>query len=115
MDFKKPKTIYQQIAEQLCDRIIMDEWKADERMVSVRDVALQLEVNPNTVLRSFDTLQQNEIIYNKRGVGYFVSPDAKKKILKMERQNFYNEDLPPIIEKMKRLDITIDDLKEHIH
>ena len=57
MDFKKQKPIYLQIADTMCERILSGEWKSDERIASVREVAEQLGVNPNTALRSFDYLQ----------------------------------------------------------
>ena len=113
MDFKKQKPIYQQIADTLCERIVSGELKADERMLSVRDVAIQLGVNPNTVMRTFEHLQNAEIIYNKRGVGYFVSPDASDKILALHRKEFMEEELPAFLQKMKMLDLTLDDLKQY--
>ncbi|MBP5326968.1 MAG: GntR family transcriptional regulator [Bacteroidales bacterium] len=113
MDFKKQKPIYQQIADTLCERIVSGELKADERMLSVRDVAIQLGVNPNTVMRTFEHLQNAEIIYNKRGVGYFVSPDASDKILALHRKEFMEEELPAFLQKMKMLGLTLDDLKQY--
>lgn len=110
MDFKKQKPIYQQIADTLCERIVGGELKADERMPSVRDVAIQLGVNPNTVMRTFDYLQQTEIIYNKRGVGYFVSADATSKIQAIHRKDFIDNELPLFLQKMKMLGITLDDI-----
>ena len=110
MDFKKQKSIYQQIADTLCERIVANELKADERMPSVRDVAIQLGVNPNTVMRTFDYLQQNEIIFNKRGVGYFVAGDASDKILALHRKEFIEEDLPAFVQKMNMLGLTFDDI-----
>ena len=86
------------------------EWKAEERIPSVRDIALQLGVNPNTVMRTFEYLQGAEIIYNKRGVGYFVSPDASDKILALHRKEFIDEDLPAFLQKMKMLGLTLDDI-----
>lgn len=112
MDFKKQKPIYQQIADTMCERIVDGEWNADDRIPSVRDVAIQLGVNPNTVMRTFDYLQQTEIIYNKRGVGYFVAPDATKRIQQMKRKEFIDDELPAFMQKMNLLGITIDDLKE---
>ena len=85
MEFRKQKSIYQQIADRLMDQLLAGTPPADERMPSVRDVAVSLGVNPNTVMRSFDYLQQEGIIYNRRGVGYFASPDAKEKILAIQR------------------------------
>ena len=114
MDFKKQKPIYQQIADTLCERIVGGELKADERMPSVRDVAVQLGVNPNTVMRTFDYLQQTEIIYNKRGVGYFVSSDAFEKVLDLHRKEFVEEDLPILVQKMNLLGLSFDDLKKAV-
>ena len=110
MDFKKQKPIYQQIADTLCERIVGGQWNGDDRIPSVRDVAIQLGVNPNTVMRSFDYLQQEGIIYNRRGVGYFASADAKDKILAIQRREFLEEDLPLIRQRMKQLGIGIDEL-----
>ena len=110
MDFKKQKPIYQQIADTLCERIVGGELAAEERVPSVRDVAMQLGVNPNTVMRTFDYLQSAEIIYNKRGVGYFVSSDATDKIQALRRKEFMEEDLPAFVQKMKMLGLTFDDI-----
>ncbi|MCR4659261.1 MAG: GntR family transcriptional regulator [Bacteroidales bacterium] len=103
MEFKKQKPIYLQIAESLCDRILAGEWDADGRIPSVRDVASDLGVNPNTVMRSFDNLQQAEIIYPRRGMGYYVADDGKNKIIERYRNEFLNEDLPSIRQRMKFL------------
>lgn len=110
MEFRKQKSIYQQIADRLMDQLLAGTPPADERMPSVRDVAVSLGVNPNTVMRSFDYLQQEGIIYNRRGVGYFASPDAKEKILAIQRREFLEEDLPIIKQKMRMLGISIDEL-----
>lgn len=114
MDFKKQKPIYQQIADTLCERIVGSELKADERMPSVREVAIQLGVNPNTVMRTFDYLQQTEIIYNKRGVGYFVFADAADKVLALHRKEFVEEELPALVQKMNMLGLSFDDLKKTV-
>ena len=112
MEFRKQKSIYQQIADRLMDQLLAGTPPADERMPSVRDVAVSLGVNPNTVMRSFDYLQQEGIIYNRRGVGYFVSPDAKERILAIQRREFLEEELPYIRQRMKALGIDIKQLVE---
>ena len=112
MEFKKQKSIYQQIADRLMEQIVEGTPAADERMPSVRDVAVSLAVNPNTVMRSFEYLQQEGIIYNRRGVGYFVSPDAKERILAEQRREFIEEELPLIRQKMQVLGIDIKQLVE---
>ena len=79
-------------------------------MLSVRDVAVAMGVNPNTVMRTFDFLQGEDIIYNRRGVGYFVSPGAKNKIIAEQRRQFLEEELPLIRQRMKMLGISINEL-----
>ena len=111
MDFRKQKPIYLQIADHLSEQVLQGALTPDDRMPSVRDVAASMGVNPNTVVRSFDYLQQEEIIYQRRGVGYFVSPDAKERILAEQRREFLEEELPLIRQKMQVLGI---DLKEII-
>ena len=105
MEFRKQKPIYLQIADRLMEQILAGDLKEEDRVPSVRDVAEAMGVNPNTVMRTFEFLQNNEIINNRRGVGYFVSPDAKQKILAEQRREFLENDLPLIKQKMKILGI----------
>lgn len=110
MDFRKQKPIYLQIADHLSEQVLQGALTPDDRMPSVRDVAAAMGVNPNTVMRSFDYLQSEEIINIRRGVGYFVNPDAKAKILALQRREFLEEDAPIIRQKMKLLGISIEEL-----
>lgn len=105
MEFRKQKPIYLQIADRLMEQILAGDLREEDRVPSVRDVAESMGVNPNTVMRTFEFLQNNEIINNRRGVGYFVSPDAKQKILAEQRREFLENDLPLIKQKMKILGI----------
>ena len=110
MDFRKQKPIYLQIADHLSEQVLQGQLPADDRMPSVRDVAASMGVNPNTVVRTFDYLQQEEIIYQRRGVGYFVSADARERILAHQRREFLDEELPYIRQRMKTLGISIEEL-----
>ena len=80
MNFKESKAIYLQIADRICDEILLGQYQEEERIPSVREYAAMVEVNANTAMRSFDYLQSQDIIYNKRGIGYFVSSGAKELI-----------------------------------
>ncbi len=111
MDFRKQKPIYLQIADHLSEQVLQGALTPDDRMPSVRDVAASMGVNPNTVVRSFDYLQQGGIIYQRRGVGYFVSPDAKERILAEQRREFLEEELPLIRQKMQVLGIDLKELR----
>ena len=93
MNFKESKAIYLQIAERICDEIISNQYQEDARIPSVREYAAIVEVNANTVMRSYDYLQSQEIIYNKRGIGYFVSIGAREKILSLRKDFFLKEEM----------------------
>ena len=103
MDFHGEKPIYLQIADVFCENILSGELKADERIPSVREYGTQIGVNPNTVMRVYEKLTADEIIYNKRGIGYFVSADAREKILEAQRADFMEKEVPAIRRKMQLL------------
>ncbi|WP_295713707.1 GntR family transcriptional regulator [Mucilaginibacter sp.] len=111
MDFNNTQAIYLQIADYVCDKIQLKVWKEDEKIPSVRELAVMLEVNPNTVMRSYEYLQHQEIIYTKRGMGYFAQANAAKSILKTRQQQFMNEELPLLFKKMQLLSIPVTELQ----
>lgn len=112
MNFKKPKAIYMQIADYLCESILAAELKGGDRIQSVREMAAQVEVNPNTVARTFTYLQEKEIIFNKRGVGYFVADDAFEKTKALKKEAFIKQFLPEVFKLMDLLGISFEDLKK---
>ena len=111
MEFKSNRGIYLQIADNLCNRILASDLKPNERVLSVRDLAVALEVNRNTVMRSYAYLQDEGIFENKRGVGYFVSENAIEKIRAKEKIHFFENDLPVLIQKVKLLKLNATDLQ----
>ena len=112
MTFTNDKAIYLQIVDRLCDEILSGKYHDDDRVPSVREYAVLLEVNTNTAVKAYEQLAREEIIYNTRGLGYFVTPGAKKQILKARKQVFMKERLPELFRQMALLDITIDDVAE---
>lgn len=111
MQFRESTAIYLQIADYVCERILLKQWKAGERIPAVRELAVQLEVNPNTVMRTFEFLQGQEIIFNKRGIGYFVSDDAMKQTVQYRKSQFVDKELPQIFRNMFLLGMEIEELK----
>ena len=100
-----------QSADHVCDQVQLQHWPPEGKVPSVRELAVTLEVNPNTVMRSYDYLQQQGIIYTKRGLGYYVSEDAIRKITALRREQFLQEELPQFFKKMFLLSIELDELK----
>lgn len=111
MYFENTRSIYEQIGDFLVDRILRHEVSADERLPSVRDLAVELGVNPNTVQRSYSHLQDEGLIYNQRGVGYFVAGDAFERALAARRSRFESQMLPQVFETMDVLRMTPRDLE----
>ena len=110
MTFSNDKAIYLQMADRLCDEILAGKYKDDDRIPSVREYAVLLEVNTNTAVKAYDELARANIIYNKRGLGYFVTPGARQQILRERKQAFMKERLPELFRQMRLLDISIEDI-----
>src|SRR5687768_4090994 len=111
MQFRETVSIYLQIADYICEKILLKEWKVDERVPSVRELAMQLEVNPNTVMRTYEFLQQQNIIYNQRGIGYFVAADAIKNATQYRKTEFIENELPVLFRNMYMLGLDVEELK----
>ena len=115
MDFKEKKAIYLQIADYLCDEILQGKCPESERIPSVREFAAHVEVNVNTCMRAYDWLQSQEIIFTKRGLGYFVADGAKQSITNMRKTEFFEEFLPELIKQMNTPNITQQELLNEIN
>ena len=111
MEFKEIQAIYLQIGDYVCEQILLGRWKEGDRLLSVRELGVALEVNPNTVVRTYDLLQGKDIIFNKRGIGYFVSDDARQKIIQYRKKEFLGQDLPPVFKNMTLLGMTLKELE----
>jgi DNA-binding transcriptional regulator YhcF (GntR family) len=111
MEFKKARTIYDQIALHICENILKKRWHVGDRIPSVREMAVQIEVNPNTVMRAYTSLQELNIIVNQRGKGYFVAENSQEKVRKLKKNEFMQEELPALMKTMELLNMTPDELK----
>ncbi|MEM6967187.1 MAG: GntR family transcriptional regulator [Bacteroidota bacterium] len=111
MNFKNNQTIYMQIANHLLEQILTEAMKAGDKVPSVRELAAMTEVNPNTVMRTFTYLQDQNIIFNKRGIGYFVADDAYEKTKAMRKEDFIQHYLPEFFKTMKLLKMEFKDLE----
>ncbi len=112
MEFKDKKAIYLQIANLFCENILQKRWVADEKIPSVREMAVELEVNPNTAMRTYSYLQDLGIIYNKRGIGYFVAHNGFEITQKLIKKQFVEEDLPAFFKTLKMLNMSVNEIVE---
>ena len=110
MDFKNYKAIYLQIADRICDEILLGTYGEEERIPSVREYASVVEVNANTAMRAFDYLQSLQVIYNKRGIGYFVAVGAKGDILKLRKEMFLKDELEYFFKQLCSMNVSVVEL-----
>ena len=111
MEFRDNKAIYLQIAEYVCEHILLGKWKVEDKVPSVRELAVTLEVNPNTVMRTYDLLQNINIITNKRGVGFFVGAEALANVKSYRKAQFMDDELPVVFRNVYLLNIGFDELE----
>ncbi len=112
MEFNNSNSIYIQIADHLCEQILSNSIGSEDRIPSVREYAANIQVNPNTVMRTYGLLQDQGILYNKRGIGYFVSEKAKEIVMKAKKEMFIKESLPEIFKMMDLLKIDFKELEK---
>lgn len=110
MNFNDNKPIYLQIADSLMDSIVRGDLPDESRLPSVRDYAIEAGVNPNTVMRTFIWLQQQELIYMKRGIGYFVASNAADRILQMRKEYFFDHEANYFFDRLSSFGISPEQL-----
>lgn len=112
MNWNDHKAIYLQIADQMVEDVLKGKTKAGERALSVRELAAQIQVNPNTVVRSYGLLEQEGLLQNQRGIGYYIAENALEKARKLKRREFMEETLPEVFKTMQLLEISLSDISE---
>ena len=112
MEFTDNEAIYLQIATYVGEHILRQQWLPDQKIPSVRDLAAELQVNPNTVMRTYEFLQSQGAVYNKRGLGFFVAPDARQKVRDYRRERFLQQELPAFFNTISLLGIGLEELRQ---
>lgn len=107
------QAIYLQIADYICQKILLGEWQPENKIPSVRELAVQMSVNPNTVARSYEFLKNNGIIIDRRGVGYFVETNGTEQARKYRQQEFLQNELPSFFNTLYTLGIELIELQHH--
>lgn len=114
MEFTDNRSIFLQIADNIIEKVMSGTYPAGDKIPSVRELAMQVGVNPNTIMRTYNELQSMNIIENKRGIGYFVNTNAQQVILDSKRKEFFGQVLPEIIRQAALLGISNEELKQEI-
>lgn len=113
MEFRNTKGIFLQIADSISENVIEGKYSPGEKIPSVRDLANEMGVNPNTVMRTYSELQSRGIIDNKRGMGFYVTENAIEIIMQWKKKEFFEYELPLIVKQTRILNITFEELKPY--
>lgn len=106
------KPIYLVIADRIIDEILSGKIHPEERLLSIRDYAAEVQVNHNTVKRTYDYLADQGLIFNLRGVGYYVDPEAIKKGKSLRTRQLLGNELDKIFRQLQLLGVTPEELTE---
>lgn len=112
MEFKDNQAIYLQIATYMCEQILRREIVDGDKVSSIREMAVKLQVNPNTVQRAYDFLESEGIIIQKRGIGFYAADNARTTTLNLLKEQFLRDELPALVNKIQLLDLTWKELEE---
>lgn len=112
MHFDERSPIYEQIVLQFCRRVVKGEFEPGERILSIRDLAIELKVNTNTVQRAYQEMERRQIIYSRRGTGYFiVEGEDMVKELKTE---MVKEAVLKFVEEMRSLGFSGEEIRKEL-
>ncbi|MFI3258910.1 MAG: GntR family transcriptional regulator [Rikenellaceae bacterium] len=111
MTFNDSKPIYLQICELISNKILSLTWREGERIPSVRELGAELEVNPNTVMRAYEWLAERGVIYNRRGIGFFVSSEAKGIVTQQQRSILFESTLHEVARQMRLLGVSVEEVR----
>ncbi|MBY0544721.1 MAG: GntR family transcriptional regulator [Gammaproteobacteria bacterium] len=112
MDFQPTKAIYLQIVDFVCEQILLKKWRVSEKILSVRELAINLQVNPNTIVRAYAFLENLQIITMQRGIGYFVTETAISHIIEFKKKEFLVVHLPQVFKSMDLLGINFSEIQQ---
>jgi GntR family transcriptional regulator len=110
VNFKPNYSIYLQVADFVCEKVLTDAWRDGDKLPAVKDLAVLTSVNPNTVIKALTWLQDNDILSTQRGVGYFLTEGAASRTRALKRREFIEEDLPDVFASMQLLGVDLDEL-----
>lgn len=110
MNYSDLKPIYLQIVDTIFEQVLNGTLESGQRIPSIREMAVTMQVNPNTLIRSYGYLEDEGIVTMSRGIGYFLSPDAIKKVISLKKQMFLSQDLPHVFKTMDLLEMDVKEL-----
>ncbi|MFI7600820.1 GntR family transcriptional regulator [Actinoplanes sp. NPDC049681] len=112
--FDDRSPIYLQIAEGIKNDILSGALEEDGQVMSTNQYAAFYRINPATAAKGFAQLVDDGVLYKKRGIGMFVSPDARQKLRDERRKRFFAEVVDPMLAEARMIGVSIEEIKKHI-
>ncbi|MCT2586378.1 GntR family transcriptional regulator [Actinophytocola gossypii] len=112
--FDDRSPIYRQIAEQIEADVLRGTLRGDEQVMSTTKYAAFHRINPATVAKAFQQLVDDGVLYKRRGIGMFVSPDAPEALRERRRKSFFADVVEPMVTQARTLGIPLSDLVQQI-
>lgn len=113
--FDGPEPIYQQIAEQIRQDVVEGTLKEEEQVMSTTQYSTTFRINPATAAKAFATLVEEDILYQKRGLGTFVAAGAREQLLQERRDRFVVDVLEPVLAEARRIGIPLSTVRDHVN
>jgi GntR family transcriptional regulator len=105
--------IYRQLKDRLVSMMLDGDIKPGDALPSVRQIAAEYQLNPITVSRAFQELADENVVEKRRGLGMYMSENAKDQLLSSEKQRFLQEEWPAIAERIRRLGLSTKQLLDY--
>ena len=112
--FDDRSPIYVQIANGIKDDVLSGALREDEQVMSTNQYAAFYRINPATAAKGFAQLVDEGVLYKKRGIGMFVSPDARAKLRAERRERFFADVVAPMLAEARMIGIDLDEIVKHI-
>lgn len=109
-DWTEDQPIYRQLKDKVVAAIVEGSLREGEALPSVRNVAVDLQINPITASKAYQELVMDGLVEKKRGLGMFVVEGARSKLMEAERERFMNEEWPRVMETIRRLGLDAETL-----
>jgi DNA-binding transcriptional regulator YhcF (GntR family) len=112
--FDDRSPIYLQIADAIRNDVLSGALEEDEQVMSTNQYATFYRINPATAAKGFAQLVDEGVLYKRRGIGMFVSPDAREKLRAGRRERFFSGVVDPMLAEAGRIGVPLDEIVEHI-
>ncbi len=112
--FDDRSPIYLQIADKIKEDIVSGALGEDEQVMSTNQYASFYRINPATAAKGFQQLVEEGVLYKRRGIGMFVSPDAREKLRSERRERFFEQVVDTMIAEARVIGISLDEIVRRI-